>query len=309
MVNPDVYIAQGIKIVKNLISKEDFLTALKTCQELLRINPYNKKAQSLMQDIEGRIVEENIKKVDKDIDTTMPLWREGKFEELMRIYSKLYQYAPNYRRLHKLMEKLNDKFSAQQKQQRNDFIARALAAIRGLIKEKHYGDAIQASNELIDYAPLNEDAKLCLLETKKALVEQKLSENARITESADFERTLEFYESLLSIDPTNEKIKNLAAQAKTHLLGKNILAAQITLNESIARMKGLFDKADYEKVLQACEEIDRLDPGNITAQIFRKKAKNTMRSEANTLIVKKLQDAWAALEPEYRKNPSGFVRV
>lgn len=307
--DPQTYIDQGLAIVKNLVNKGDLASAMNGCQELLKVNPYDKSVHKYLEEIQERILKENEKKVDADIESTMHLWKEGKFDELMQIYSKLYQYAPNHSRLIKLIEKLQEKMTEAQKTSRQDFLAKALQAIKDLIKDSRFGDAIQACNEFLSLDPLNREGKELLAEAKNRLIDQKLKENSRIIEGADFERALEFYNTLLAINPDNEKVKHLVETAKSHLGGKKELAGKIHLNESIDRMKQLFDAKEYEKVLQAAEEILRIEPGNLTAKIFMQKAAATIDKEVESKIVQKLKDAGAETMQEYGKNREGFVKI
>jgi tetratricopeptide (TPR) repeat protein len=309
MVDPQTYIEQGLKIVKTLVSQGNFQAALNGCGELLKVNPYDRDVQKVLKQIEEKILSENIKKVDNDIESTMHLWKEGRYDDLMKIYSRLYQYAPSYGRLRDLIEKLNSKLSKNQQDERENFVKKALDAISAVIAEKRYGDAIQACNELLGYDPLNEKAAKLLAKSKNELIEQKLKENERITDSADFERSLDFYTSLLAIDPNNAKVKKLALQAKIQLAEQRLLGDKIHLNESIVRMKDLFKSAEYEKVIQACDEIARLDANNLSAKIFRTKAEKMLGEEADRLSVIKLKEVWGKLEPEYKKNPEAWVRV
>lgn len=307
--DPQTYIEQGLKIVKNLADKGDLAGAMNACQELLKVNPYDKSVHKYLEEIQEKILKENEKKVDADIESTMHLWKEGRFDELMQIYSKLYQYAPNHGRLKKLIEKLQEKTTETQKTSRQDFLAKALQAIKDLIKDSRFGDAIQACNELFSLDPLNSEGKELLLEAKNKLIDQKLKENARVVEGADFERALEFYNTLLAINPDNEKVKRLAETAKSHLGGQKELAGKIHFNESVDRMKQLFDAKEYEKVLQACEEILRIEPGNLTAKIFMQKASATIDEEIESKIIDKLKGAGAEAEQEYKKKKEGFVKV
>lgn len=309
MVDPEIYIKEGLKIVKALISEGDLTTALQTCQELLKVNPYHRKVQKYLKEIEEQIIEKNEKKVEADIDATMHLWKEGRFEDLMKIYTRLYQYAPKNSRLQKLIEKLNAKLTEQQKNVRASYIHGGLANITGLINDQKFGDAIQACNELLLVDPLNRETASLLKKAKTELIAQKLKENARILDSADFSRQLEFFDSLLAIDPEHKEAQRLALRAKAHLAEQKMIAEKIHFNESIARMKDLFKSSEYEKVIQACEEIDRLDPGNFTARVFRKKAIRTIRAEIEILTVKLLKETWKAMEPEYVKNPTAFVKI
>lgn len=309
MVDPEKYIKDGLVIAKKLMKEGSLQTAYSACQELLKVNPYHKKIISLAEEIQECIVEANKKKVDSDIDATMHLWDEKRYDELQRIYVRLYQFAPTFKRLQKLIQKLNQYVSDDQKSQRSEFLKKALSAIRDLHDKGEFTDAMQACNELLSLDPMNDDARDALAKARKALVTKKLQENERITDSADFERQLEFYESLLAIDPGNASIARLASNAKAGLSERKVLAAKVELNLSIARMKVLFDHAEYEKVLQACDEIEQMSPRNFSALLFRKKTKNAIDEEIERQSVAKLRETWKNMLPEYQKNPEVYLRV
>lgn len=309
MIDPETYINEGLKIVKALVEQGNLQAALGSCQELLKVNPYHRKVQKYLKNIEGMILEKNMEKVDSDIDQTMHLWKESRYEDLMKIYSRLYQYAPNHGRLRELIAKLNQAFAQNQK---NEIQTKAEAMLReasAQLEQKQFGNTIQTCNELIRIDPLNAQAAAYLSKAKNGLIEQKLNENERIVDGGDFERALEFFDTLLAIDPENEKVKKLALRAKEHLAHQKAVAAKIHLNESITRMKDFFKNAEYEKVIQSCAEIDQLDPGNFTAKIFRRKAEKTMRLESDAMTVKLLKETWTAMAPEVAKNPEGFVKI
>ncbi len=309
MIDPETYISEGLKIVKALFDQGNLQAALGSCQELLKVNPYHRKVQKYLKNIEETIVEKNMEKVDSDIDQTMHLWKEGRYEDLMKIYSRLYQYAPNHKRLREFIAKLNQMFAKQQKNEMQTKAETMLRDISAQLEQKQFGNAIQACNELIRVDPLNAQAAVYLSKAKNELIEQKISENERIVDGGDFERALEFFDTLLAIDPENEKVKKLALRAKEHLAHQKAVAAKIHLNESIVRMKEFFKTAEYEKAIQACAEIDQLDPGNFTARIFRKKSEKTMRMESDAMIAKTLKETWTAMAPEISKNPEGFVKI
>ncbi|GEM_PF-6291458 len=309
MIDPETYIEEGLKIVKTLVEQGNLQAALGSCQELLKVNPYHRKVQKYLKNVEELILEKNMEKVDSDLDQTMHLWKEGRYDDLLNIYGRLYQYAPNHRRLRELIAKLNDMLAQNKKNEREAVASKMLADATACMNQKHFGDAIQAANELLQTAPLNEEAAAILREAKNALVEERLKENERIVDSGDFERALELYATLLGIDPENKKVQSLAFRAKEHFAHQKAVAAKIQLNESLARMKELFKNAEYEKVIQSCAEIERMDPGNFTAKIFHRKAEKTMRAESDEMVVKILKETWTAMVPEVAKDPESFVKI
>lgn len=307
--DPEQYIKEGLRIVSTLMKQGNFQAALMNCQELLKVNPYDRSVQKLLEEIQGCILKENERKVDSDIEETMHLWKEGRFEDLMKIYTKLYAYAPNHKKLRKLIEKLQETAGEAQVRDRKNFVEKSLAAIKQLIAEKKYEQAIQAENELLSVDPLNADLKASVKITKDQIIEQKLMENNRLFESADFERQMALLDTLFAIDAENPRLKELAFNAKTHIAETQALAERIHLNESIVRMKELFKNQEYEMVIQAAEEIERLDPKNGTSKMYKKKADKTMHDESNRLIMKVLKDAFGISKSEYEKNPGDFVKI
>lgn len=304
-----VNIDEGIKVIKKLISDNDWKRALYGCQELLKYNPFNSDLQSLMKKIEAHLIEENEKKVNTDISSTMHLWDEGRYSELMGIYMKLYKYAPNNTRLRDLIEKLKSKLTDTEQDKREGIIKKALEIIKKLINDKKYADAVQACNEFLDFDSTNLAVQQYMLDAKDGIIEQKLKENPNIMESADFDRQLEFFQSLEKINPKNEKVQNVLFQIKEHFGEQKMIAEKMHLNESIERMKALFKSAEYEKTVQACEEIDRIEHGNFTAGVFKKKALETIKVETDIEAVKKMKEDYPALEQEYKTKPQEFVII
>lgn len=309
MLDASEYIQEGLKLVSELREQGKLGDALQACQELIKVDPGNGKVRKEFERVQKQIVEMNDKKVDADLDATMPLWKEGKFDELFKIYTKLAQYAPEHARLRKLMEKLTEAVNKQQRHARNDYFENAYMNMEKFMADGKFADVMQACHELLKADPAQEKAKKILGKTQERLVEQKLTDNARLIDSPDFERSLEFLNSLLAIDPENRRVKSLRENVVKQIEKKRALDGKIIMNESIVRMKELFKAAEYEKVIQSCEEIDRLDPGNFTAKLFRKKAEKTMHAEIDDLGTKKLKELAAALEPEYIKNPAGYVKI
>lgn len=309
MVDPEQYIAQGTALIDRFMEEKNFQAAFQACQELLKVNPYHRKLQKYLGKIQDRIVEENEKKVDADIAATMHLWKEKRYDDLQKIYIKLYQFAPNHGHLKNLIQRLSESLDDRAKQLKEERIRNFLEPARAALQKGEAGSALSNCLEVLKIDPLHKEALRLARNAREAIIEQKLRENERVLEGADFERKIELGNSLLSIDPVNEKVRRIIQQANAHLAQQRVLAEKIHLNESIARMKELFKTAEYEKVIQACEEIDRQDPGNFTAKAFKKKAQKTMAAETEVLVVRTLTEAWKTLEPEYAKNPGAFVKI
>lgn len=309
MTDSKTYIKEGLKIIKMLIDEGNLASALNSCEELLKVDPYDKEIHSLLKKIEEKIIKKNTEKADRDIATTMHLWDEKKFDELMAVYAELIKFVPDHARLKSLIEKLSSAIGKEQRGQRADFIKRSLTAIENLISGKRFGDAIQALNELLGIDPLNSRAKSFFADAKRGLIEQRLRENAGVLESADSDRVIDFLNTLKSIDPEYQKVKSLMASALARASEQKLLERKIYINESIERMKKLFNEREYEKSAQACEEILRIDPKNLNGRAYMAKAISTIKREIDEGAVKRMKDAALTLAPEFAKNHAAFARV
>lgn len=303
------YFEEGIRAIHDLIKKGDFQKAYLSCQELLKIDPYNQEVSGLLEKIQKQILDSNLQKVKEEIDKAEHLWGEGKYEELVQIYSKLLEYAPQYEKLYKLIEKANQKMGKQETDRRSVFIAQALSAIEKAFREKRYGEAILGANELLTIDPQNKRALEISKRAREEIIDQKLKENEKIVDSGEYARAVELYESLLQIDPDSEKVKRLYMDAQQHLLGKKQTEEKILVNEGVKRLKELFDAQEYEKVVEAADGILQLDSRNITAKIYRQRAEETMEKEIDLAVLKKIQGNIPALREEYQKNQAAFIRI
>ncbi|MBP9718508.1 hypothetical protein KBD59_04405 [Candidatus Gracilibacteria bacterium] len=309
IVDPEKYIQNGLKVVSDLEKQGNVPAALRACEELLRVNPYHLKVQKYIQHLQETIVSQNAAKVDKDIDATMHLWDEHRYDDLATIYTRLYQFAPQHQRLKKMIEKLQHSMTDAQKNTYKDFLQKAYDAISQLIREEKWSDAIQASNELLQRAPGDAKSEKLLLEAKNGYVEGQLEKNRNVIEGSDFERAVNLYQQLLAIYPEHTRTRRLLQQTQSHLSEKKILASKINLNESIARMKELFKTNEYEKVIQACDEILQLDAHCVTAQVFRKKAEATLEKECTLLEVRALKARQSDVAADKTAHPDNYINV
>lgn len=309
MIDPNDYIEKGLKAVDEMANRGDYMSALKACEDLLRVNPYHRGAIQTLRNIQTKIEKSNAEKVDRDIESTMPLWKQGKYDELRTIYGKLYAYAPEHKKLRSLIIKLQETVSSETQKQQNEVKQKAIAAIENLLTQKNYDDAITATQELSEFFPLDKDVEKIGTKVRYAKIDSEITSNPQFQNTADFMAAEAFYEGLLKIDPTHPEVKKLLQQTREHDTRARVLDSKIHLNESFDRMKKLWENQEYEKVIQAAEEILQQNEGNLTARMYRSKAHSTLLRESDALEVKQLKAHWQQLGEEYTKNPSSFAKI
>ncbi|MEK7528901.1 MAG: hypothetical protein AAB592_03970 [Patescibacteria group bacterium] len=309
MLDPQEYIQNGHKTIRNLISHRDLQRAYQACRELLKFDPQNKTTLDLFRDVEEEIMELNLNKVRQDIKNTRHLWDEGKYEELLQVYNRLYAYAPHDEELLELIQRAEEKIGDTKNKERNAFVTQAISVIERVITEKRFGEAIQAARELMEIAPRNETVVRLLKKAKDLLIEQKLKEHERVVDSGNYTQALELYESLLKIDDKNDKIIGLVADARRHLTEKESVERRMNINEGTARIKELFKNAEYEKVMRACDDILNIDSKNFTANLYKQKAKDTIEMENDSAVFNKMKEKLPEIRKAYAENQASFVRI
>lgn len=309
MLDPEAYVDQGLKAVDHLIDRGELATALKVCEELLRVHPYHKGAQEYIQNIHAQIVKKNEEIVDEDIQKTMKLWDEHRYDELRTVYAKLLIYSPQHKKLRGLIMKLDSTVTKEAQEKRYAIKQKALEAIKSLITQKQFTDALQACDELNEYFPGDAMVENISRSARYAYIDEQLKINDHFVHSADFMEAEAFYASLMKIDPNHPQLKKLLEQTRAHGAQQRILAAKIHLNESIERMKKLWTSHEYEKVIQLCEEIIQQDTNNFTAKLYKKRAASILLRESDALEYKQLKEHWAHISLEYKKNPTAFIMI
>ncbi len=309
MLDPDTYVAQGLKAVDQLVDSGDLITALKACEELLRVNPYHHGAQSTLSNIHVKIEKQNEDLVDHDIQNTMKLWDEHRYDDLRVIYGKLLKFSPNHKKLLSLVSKLNETFTEEVKKAHKELKDKARTAIESLIKDQKYDDALLACTELSEYFPQDAEAENMIKKMRYSVIDAKLEENKLLSNTADFMAAEAFYESLLKIEPSHKRVNTLLSETREHDTKSRILDSKIHLNESIERMKKLWNTHEYEKVDQACDEILQQDARNFTAKIYKKKSASILANESDVLEQKQLAEQWQKMSEEYNKDRTQFITI
>lgn len=309
MIDPEAYIDKGLVVVEQLVNNGDYLTALKACEDLLRVNPYHTEVQEYLRNIHTRIAKDNEAKVDHDIEMTMPLWQNHRYDELRTIYGKLLKYAPEHKKLRSLILKLQETVTGEAQKEQDEIKAKAITAINTLISQKQFEEAVAASGELTELFPLDKATEDIGKKARYALIDEKIRQNPQFDNNADFMAVEAFYESLLKIDPTHPDAKKRLERTREHDTRARMLDSKIHLNENVDRMKQLWATREYEKVIQSCEEILQQDPSNLTAKLYRSKAHSTLLRESDELETRQLKVHWKEVEELYQKDKTQFVKI
>ncbi len=309
MLDPDTYVKEGLKAVDQLVDRGDLVTALKACEELLRVNPYHNGAQSMLSNIHVKLEKQNEDMVDRDIQNTMKLWDEHRYDDLRVVYGKLLKFSPNHKKLLSLVSKLNETLTDEVKKAHKELKDKARTAIEILITEQKYDDVLQACNELGEYFPGDAEAEKMIQKFRYKVIDGKLEQNTLLANTSDFMAAEAFYTSLLKIEPTHKRVLGLLEETQVHGTKARILDSKIHLAESVERMKKMWNTHEYEKVDQACDEILQQDAHNFTAKMYKNKSASILAKESDVLEQKQLKEHWAKLGEEYKQDKSKFVKI
>ena len=118
-----------------------------------------------------------------------------------------------------------------------------------------------------------------------------------------------FYQTLLQIDPTSRKLKDLFAAAKKKSQQANIEEKRDFIFKGIEEIRTLAQLRKYDKVALAAEEILAIDPLNDEAKKFLKHAKKILNKQRDEAVRKQMQDAQAENLKAYQQNKYDYIKI
>lgn len=142
----------GMKMVKLFWKADKFKEALGKAYELKQYYPTNRKVQKIFEQC-------RIKYVDYQIKVAQRLEHTEKHYDILRIYKQLLEVTPNYRRLNNLIRKQQRTIRDKELHKKQEYIQLGLAKIREFYSSLDYEQMIQVADEILNYAPKNQEAR------------------------------------------------------------------------------------------------------------------------------------------------------
>ncbi|HCW32301.1 MAG: hypothetical protein UT55_C0052G0010 [Candidatus Peregrinibacteria bacterium GW2011_GWE2_39_6] len=172
----DLFLSRGIKTVQVLRGQEDFKNAILACQELLEVDPDNRKVRNLLIKSKINFIEQKLRS-----PLQLQLEQQHQYDKLYLFYQKLRAVFPEYTKLNKLVRLTEKKAILQDLGRKVKFVQASLEKLQQWFAEGKLEQVINGCKELMAYSHygLNEVHKLL----KKA---QKANERAIEKDSLEY---------------------------------------------------------------------------------------------------------------------------
>lgn len=300
---------EALAKIRSLIDERNYADAMAGCEELLQVSPGEIEALDLYEKARNAVIKENFKKVEQKIKEAKPLWKEERYRELLELYGKLMEYAPEYGKLQKLLKKAHAKAIAQWETGQRKIQESYKETIEREIKAKNWEKARGATKEFTATMQSSEMTDKYRKLVEDRYVENQLEKNRPILNSEKFEEILLIYENLLQHAPWNKKLqKGLAQTQKDFLYHQKDTELRLVKSDTL-KIKILYNTKRYEECEQVCNEVLRVNNQNEFAQDFLKKVKKKLLKIRNKKVIEFVKQGFATLKPTYEKDPSAFTII
>lgn len=305
----NTFIDEAFSKIKSLMQEGNYLDAMTGCEELLRVAPGETKALDLYKKARNAIIKENLKKVDAKIKAIDHLWKEEKYQELLGIYTQLIEYAPEYRKLQKLLKKAHEKATKKWNADRKTITDNFIRTIEQEIKASNWEKARQTAKDFTQTTNNGIAAEKYRKRVEDEYVEDQLKKNRPILNSEKFEEILLTYENLMQHAPWNKKLQKGLKQTQKDFIYHQKDAQLRLIKSSTLKIKILYNTQKYEDCEQVCNEVLRAENANEFAQDFLKKAKRKLAKIRDKKVIELVKQGFSALKPVYEKDQSAFTII
>lgn len=270
---------QSLKQIKQLDKQGDTTKAFQAIQAYLQTNHDDLEAIKLYQDLKKKVYKQNLSKVKDSIQSVKFMWKQGRYKDLLHLYLKLRPYAPNYRPLENLIQKAYNAYHKEEMQKQDSANSKVIQNVEGYLKSKNYTEALKFIEEAIKRDLDNPLLQKLLVETKRKVIDAKLKANMAKIKKISIPESYDFIKKLYELEPTYYKIQKLFAEY--HYKLKDYYKNQKFIYEKDAKrqIKVLYNTKEYDKALQATQELLKVNNTSKTAQKYLPRIKQKIDQE------------------------------
>jgi len=261
------------KQVKTLIAGENWAEAYKICNQILGYDPENITFLKLKLHIEKEVKLINQRSIHAEIAKLEPLLKNKQYEDYLRQIAPLQTYVKDF-------PEIGDKIVQAKKLMDQDFQDRKDEALAEVVKEiKVKGDQLDFDltlQKLDQLYKLNVNPGEVLnlqKKVKRNWIALQIKQNQGLLSSQKFEDMIIFLLKLKKVDPENTQIESLIKKVKTEYQVQKVENKKDFIFKTSEEIKTLFITQKYDKCIELSQRILDIDPKNLLAINYLKKAK------------------------------------
>ncbi|MFA5947544.1 MAG: hypothetical protein WC806_01035 [Candidatus Gracilibacteria bacterium] len=304
------FINQNKRNILALFAGKQYKEAYEKCQELLAMDPTLTDITELKKKIENEIIKTNKNVIKEHINKLKPLWKEEKYEDILRELKKLEFLDPNSMEIKKLFAEAQSLYLKKINTLKEKFLKNEDKKIKELFEK---GEDEQRFLDELFYLekrnPGNKDVLKLSEKYRWLLIDRKIKSKRDLLNSEKFDDIRNFLIQLKKIDEHYSKIKELEDEIKKRELESKIDAKKEFIYKSETNLDTLLKLKKYDKAIQVAEELLNIDKEDKQAKKIIQIAKAKLFNQTNKETVKMIKDAIPKLKQEYRQNKKNFIKI
>jgi hypothetical protein len=295
--------------IEQLISSGKFHEAYALCVKILKTDSENETVFNYKNRIEKIILERNKAIIDADIDKLKPLWKEGKFLEIIEKLEILKNYAPTYERLSELIFDAKNRQNEKIIRERNEAILKQLKAFKEKIKFEDFWHAFLLSEQIGGIKNLPHRFSTKLNRLRKKMISKYLKSKAALLNSNQDKEVYQFLQKLLSVSPENKKLRRKIEQFQEEYFESQNEKLNEFIFENTEDLKVQMQKSNYDIAKKIAEKILSTQPKNSFANKTLKLCESKIQKLAQSEISEKIQKDFEEDKNRAKKYPHNFIKI
>jgi len=301
--------AQGLKDIESLIAQDKLKEAYDLTNKLLLNFPESIRIVRAKTKIEKLVFKKNLESVKGDMDKLKPLWKEGKYADIISKLKDLQKFVPGYAKIQKEIEKAQKLQLKSASNKQKDTLEQYMSAAEKYMKEGNYKEAITTLKRVLLKLPDYEAAKLMLKDSKELYIVQQIKENDFLLKSKKFDDIAAFIKHLKTIDPKSTKITSLIKKlSKREELARKFEKMDFAY-QSYEDLLILFQKQKYQPCIKGLEELVKIEKDNFKALELLKNAKQKFDKQLTKEVVVKIKSLQKKFRKQKHDMPKEFIRL
>ncbi|MFC1600127.1 hypothetical protein ACFL3T_03820 [Patescibacteria group bacterium] len=301
--------AQGIEQIKALILQDKLKEAYDHCNKLLLNFPESYRLVRFQQKIEKLVFKQNLALVKTELKELKPLWKEEKYEDILKKLAELQKFVPGYAAVEKEIQKAQKLLLKNKQHMQKDVLTQYMGQAEVHMKNKAYPAAITTLKRVIMKLPDYEPAMQMLTEAREFHIKKEIEDNKFLLNGKEFDKIADFIKHLKTIDPKSKEIKALVKK----LSKKEEMAHKFKKMDfeykSFEEIQILYQKRKYEPAIKALEEYIKVDKDNFKALELLDKARKQFDKILSKEVFTKIKQLQKKFKKQKHEMPKEFIRL
>jgi tetratricopeptide (TPR) repeat protein len=295
--------------VKLLINEEKWQNAYHICNDMLRRDPDNRVFSKLKLQIENTVKSNNIKAIKAEIKKLEPLLTEKKFEEYLLKISSLQNYQNDFPEIGRIILKAKRLMDEDILQKKENLYSEEIGKIKAMGEINNFFEVNQKLEQLSKLGIHQKEINETMYSVREKWAKQEIKKNSALINSQKFEETIIFLLKLRKICPEYKKIQNLIDKTKSAYQLYKIDNKKDFIFKTLEEIKTLYITKKYEKAIILCERILEIDPKNLQALEYLRKASEKDERLSSREVEKQIFSKYDSFHETADFQQKNYIRI